>query len=174
MGAENANGFLVLLLLCGTGWEAAGATQGLLQPMPVGQVICWFPFETGTLGQELCLEDLQCESCSLALCFGCMHCISVVILILRKIAFPFSKCDYLFRKEGSASFLWRSLRENKLEGFFRCGVVFFVWFFLSFLPLKAIAFCLSYYKCSFWLLLQRYFETSISSQPVWEEFINIL
>lgn len=81
MGAENADGFLGFLLLCGTGWEAAGATQGPLQPMPAGQVIHWFSFGTCTLVQELCLELLHCGSCSLVLCFGCMHCISLVIKI---------------------------------------------------------------------------------------------
>lgn len=99
MGAEKANGFLAFLLLCGTGWEAAGAVQGLLQPVPAGQVIHWLSFETCTLVQELCLEELQWRSCSLALCFGCIRCISVVI------ALPFSKCDFLFRVEGNVSFL---------------------------------------------------------------------
>lgn len=77
MGAEDANGSLVVLLLGGTGCEAAGATRGFLEPVPVHQVIHWFTFETYSLCTRAVPEGpashLQFESCSLALCFGWMH-----------------------------------------------------------------------------------------------------
>lgn len=158
MEAENADGFLGFLLL----WAFATRASRTGHPL--------VPFWNLYPVQELCLEDLHCDSCSSALCFGCMRCISVVIKIhwLKKIAFPFSKCDYLLGIEGSVSFSWRSLKKNKLGGL----VGLFV--FEVFYPSKPLLFCLSYYKCNFWLLFQRYFETSNSSQPLWEEFINIL
>ena len=77
MGAEDANGSLVVLLLCGTGCEAAGATQGFLQPMPAQQVIPWFTFETYSPCTRAVpggpASHVQFESCGLGFCFGWMH-----------------------------------------------------------------------------------------------------
>lgn len=164
MGAENANGFLGFLLLCGTGWEAAGVTQGLLQPVPAGQVIHWFSFETCTLVQELCLEDLQWRSCSLALCFGCIYSISVVIKIhYERLPFPFQK--WLSPQSREKRFIFE-IPEGKQtsEIFLGVGIFLFVCFSRFFAPQRH-CFLLVIYKCNFWLLLQRYFETSIPNQP---------